>query len=147
MNNTSLKQQVKQLINISGAGENGYIVNGTSYISFALIDLVNRGFVKGIVFEGPRMANEEFDSLSTHDAYEITEAGQTWLNRYAPMVDQPQPAPEAEALKVGDFVDYVDVNNRLQRGQVAKVGDVTLIIITSKGRGIVRDPRQVTLVK
>lgn len=95
MNNTSVKQQVKQLIDISGAGASGYIVNGLGSISFALIDLANRGFVKGIVFEGPRMANEEFDSLSTHDAYEITEAGQAWLNRYAPMVDQPQPAPVA----------------------------------------------------
>lgn len=144
-NNTSLKQQVKQLIDISGAGESGYVVNHTS---FAIIDLVNRGFVKSIAFEGPLMQNQELDSLCNHDAYEITEAGQTWLNQGAPMVDQPQPSSEVEPqpFKVGDLVNYVDIKNQQQIGTVTKVGDVTLIVLTSAGRKIIRHTDEVTLV-
>lgn len=50
-------------------------------------------------------------------------------------------------FKVGDFVNYADVNNRVQRGQVVKAGDVTLIIITSTNRLIVRHTNEVTLIK
>lgn len=83
-----------------------------------------------------------------YSEYAITPAGLAYLYQDAPMVDQPQPAPEAEGFKVGDFVDYVDVNNRVQRGQIFNISPYgKLYIVSSTGnRHIERRPSNVQRV-
>ncbi len=124
------------------AGEYCVSTGGIGGPTTSMIELIDAGYWVKV--------REENQWTAPFAVYAITPAGLAYLYQDAPMVDQPQPTPEVEPLKVGDTVEYPGLDGKREVGTIVEIVTHSMYgaikIVTSGGNVVDRHAKDIRKV-